>query len=141
MLCNRCSRIPAAALIVLLTTFTFSVGAGSQSQPPSTAKRHFLAFLHPVSPGAMQDPKTPQILQEHFEYLKQQFTADTLVLAGPRLDGVYGIGILETSSREEAQRIMENDPTVRNSIFRLELHEVRLPLLRGQNIPRLVPAQ
>jgi len=136
MIKRRHFRILAPALIALLAALTFSFGAGSQSQLPSPAKRHFLVLLYPVSPTVMQDPRTPQILQQHLEYLKQQLTAGTLVLAGPRLDGVYGLGILETPTSEDARRIMENDPMVKNSILRLEIHEIRLFLQRGQPGPQ-----
>lgn len=131
---TRFSRFTALAFGLALSVLTLSASPAPQASAPA-AKQHFLVFLRPVSPSVMQNPKTPQILQQHFEYLKGQFAAGTLVLTGPLVDGQYGIGILETSSQEEAQRIMENDPSVKSGIFQLEIHQVRLPLLRGQSAP------
>ncbi len=132
-------RLFVAFLFALLAALTFSAGAGSQSQSSLAGKRHFLALLQPVSPELMQDPKTPPLLRQHLEYLQTQFAAGTLLLAGPRVDTVYGIVILETATREEAQRIVENDPMVRNALFRTELHEVRLPFRCGPPAPAARP--
>jgi uncharacterized protein YciI len=50
----------------------------------------------------------------------QLFAQNVLVIGGPSAAG-YGMGVLEVDSREEAERLIADDPAVRAGAFRMEL--------------------
>lgn len=53
-----------------------------------------------------------------------------LVLAGPTLNGDFGIVIFEAENEEEAKNIMRNDPAVMKKVVTSELYPFRISLLR-----------
>jgi len=71
----------------------------------------------------------------HFNYLKKYTEDGTLILAGrtvnePMSAEYFGIAILETVSKEEAQSIMDNDPAVTGKIMYAKLYDFSLALMR-----------
>ena len=46
----------------------------------------------------------------HFERLQKALAKDKLILAGPCLDGEFGIVVFRAQSREEAEEFVKNDP-------------------------------
>ncbi|RPI19054.1 MAG: hypothetical protein EHM58_03305 [Ignavibacteriae bacterium] len=73
------------------------------------------------------------IMSEHFQYLKELLKNNILILAGPELNAKFGFSVIETSSEEEAKKIMENDPSVKKGIMNAELYPYRVSLLRGRD--------
>jgi uncharacterized protein YciI len=73
-----------------------------------------------------------RIMSIHFEYLKERLHSGALVLAGPCLDGAFGIVVFRAASKEEAEAFMNNDPAVRGGLMTAELHPFRLSLLEGE---------
>lgn len=76
-----------------------------------------------------------ETVSRHFHYLKDLAEKGTLILAGrtvnePMSGKDFGIAILETSSREEAQSIMDNDPSILGKIMYAEFFEFSLALMR-----------
>jgi uncharacterized protein len=67
-------------------------------------------------------------MAEHFAYLQNLLKNKKLILAGPCLDGAFGIVIFEASSQEEAGSIMKNDPSIKSGIMRGELHNYKISL-------------
>lgn len=72
---------------------------------------------------------------KHFNYLKKYTEEGTLILAGrtvnePMSAEDFGIAILETASKEEAQNIMDNDPAVVGKIMYAKLYDFSLALMR-----------
>ncbi|MEH7334353.1 YciI family protein [Neobacillus drentensis] len=72
------------------------------------------------------------IMDEHFQYLKDLLAEEKLVLAGPCLDGAFGICVFKSESWENAEEVMNNDPAVSNGIMSSELHKYRVSLMQGK---------
>ena len=96
-----------------------------------SAKNHFLYLVRPPRITFIEDssPDEDEIVENHFEYLKELLEKKKLVIAGPCADGSFGIVVFKADSDEEAQQIMENDPAVRARLFSAELHPFHLSLL------------
>ncbi|MGG1677073.1 YciI family protein [Neobacillus sp. NRS-1170] len=73
-----------------------------------------------------------KIMEEHFEYLKGLLAEEKLILAGPCLDGAFGICVFKSESWEDAETVMNNDPAVSNGVMSSELHEYRVSLIQGK---------
>jgi uncharacterized protein len=70
-----------------------------------------------------------EIIDRHFLYLKNLLSEDKLIMAGPCLDGAFGIVVFRAASMDSAQKMMENDPAVVAGIMEPELHPYRVSLL------------
>jgi uncharacterized protein YciI len=86
---------------------------------PAT-KQYFLLMLHPTWKTTEEQAKYAAVLQQHVERMGQLFAQNILVIGGPSAAG-YGVGVLEVASREEAERLVADDPAVRAGAFRVEL--------------------
>lgn len=75
-----------------------------------------------------------KIMSVHFEYLEKRLHSGELVLAGPCLDGAFGIVVFRAESKEEAEAFMNNDPAVKGGLMAAELHPFRLSLLEGTEV-------
>lgn len=76
-----------------------------------------------------------QTVTRHFNYLKDLTEKGILVLAGrtlnePMTEQDFGIVILETSTRKEAENIMDNDPCIKGRVMYAQLFEFSLALMR-----------
>ena len=69
------------------------------------------------------------IMGDHFQYLKQVLADGKLLLAGPALDDTFGYLILKTTSLEEAELIMDGDPSVISGIMKPLFSPLRVSLL------------
>ena len=69
-----------------------------------------------------------ETMDRHFAYLQGLQAENRLVLAGPCLDGAFGVVILRAPSAEGAWEVMANDPAVRAGIMKAELHRFRVSL-------------
>ncbi len=61
----------------------------------------------------------------HFENINRMVESGKLIVAGPmdKNDNQYrGIFILSVSSPDEARELLQNDPTVREGVFKAELY-------------------
>jgi uncharacterized protein YciI len=74
-----------------------------------------------------------QVMERHFHYLKQQLAQEKLIIAGPCLDGAFGICIILAESREDAEKMVMNDPAVAEGVMTSELHPFRVSLLQGHS--------
>jgi uncharacterized protein len=77
-----------------------------------------------------------KLVSEHFDYLKGLTNGGTVVLAGRTVNtdvSSFGIVIFRAGSEEEARRIMNEDPAVRNRVFRAELFPYRMSLFNPRN--------
>ena len=83
--------------------------------------RQELAF-HPT-------PEEETILSEHFAYLQRAASEGIVLLAGPSLDGIFGVVILHAEDEGAAQHFMFNDPAVKGDLMMAELHPFRLSVV------------
>lgn len=99
----------------------------------------FIYVLRSVRPDLIKNtsPKEEAILSEHFEYLKRGLQNGLLVLAGPCLDGTFGIVIFLAHSEDEAGLFMKDDPAVKGGLMTGELHPFRISLM--ENVFKEVP--
>jgi uncharacterized protein YciI len=139
VLASASAFLSASALVRSTRTTMAAVRpAAKDAQASPQAKRHFLLFLHnEVKAGKVKvsDEEFRRLISEHFLLLKKHLAEGRLMAAGPRVDEVYGFGLLEVSTAEEAEAMAKGDPCVKAGVFRYELHEVRLPLFRAASAP------
>jgi len=100
-----------------------------------TKEQHFYAVIRPYRQDFITNPKEEEekIMSDHFEYLKSLLKQKKLFFAGPTLipEDPFGIIILEVETEEEAKRLLENDPSVRLGIQKIEdFRPIRLSLTR-----------
>lgn len=90
----------------------------------------FIYLVRPPRPDFVQTrtPAEARIVQAHFDYLTELLHASKLVLAGPCLDGAFGIVVLKGVDAAEAQALMAADPAVKAGVFSAELHPFRVGL-------------
>ena len=98
------------------------------------AVSEWLCIIRPPRPTFMDDstPEENEIMSAHFEYLKRLLEEGKLILAGPSLDPIFGIIVLEADSEEEARRLIAEDPSVAAGLQTPELSPFRASLLRGR---------
>ena len=68
------------------------------------------------------------IIGTHFEHLKAATEAGQMLLAGPCLDGAFGIVLFEAASDEAARAFMASDPAIQGGVMTGELHPIRVSL-------------
>jgi uncharacterized protein YciI len=56
----------------------------------------------------------------------------TVLLAGPCLDGIFGVVILRAKDEAAAQQFMFNDPAVKGDLMAAELHAFRVAVMWGR---------
>ena len=71
-----------------------------------------------------------KVMKEHFNYLQSLLEAKKLILAGPCLDGAFGVILLNVKSYKEAEELIDNDPSVKAKIMTPEIHPFRISLLK-----------
>lgn len=87
-----------------------------------------MKLVKPDTYGNMS-PEDEAIVDEHFEYQQKGIAKKKVILAGPCLDGQFGIVIFRAKSQTEAEYFMKNDPAVRKRIMTAELHPFRISLM------------
>lgn len=93
---------------------------------------HFLYTIVPCRKTFVDDMSAAEaaVMDDHFAYLKTALRDKHLVLAGPCLDGAFGVVVLQMESEEEAHRFMAADPAVAAGIMTATLHPFRVSLLK-----------
>lgn len=99
----------------------------------------FLYKIQPVRPAMLTDGSTEtesKTVSEHFDYLKDLTEKGTVLLAGRTQNRDYssfGIVIFNAETEEKAREIMNNDPAVKNRVFRAELFPYKNSLFKPEN--------
>ena len=99
----------------------------------------YLYKIQPVRPGMLTEGSTEsesRTVSEHFDYLKDLTEKGTVMLAGRTQNKDYssfGIVIFKAESEEKAREIMNNDPAVKNRVFRAELFPYKSSLFKPEN--------
>jgi uncharacterized protein len=103
--------------------------------------QQFLCRLQPVRLGMLTDGPTEQeaqIVGQHFAYLQQLVADGTLLMAGRTLNDderTFGIVIFLGESHARAEKIVGDDPAVRQGVMRAELFPYRIALWSSQGPP------
>ena len=99
----------------------------------------FLYKIQPVRRAMLTEGSTEtesRTVSEHFDYLKDLTEKGTVILAGRTQNRDYssfGIVIFNAESEDRAREIMNNDPAVKNRVFRAELFPYKTSLFRPEN--------
>lgn len=100
---------------------------------PADLRSYFIAFKStPAVPKEMSD----DVFERHQAYIREQIGKKVYQLVGPLTDGgrIRGMTILTASSLEEARRIVEADPAVREKVLDVEVHPAVFPNLDSLRI-------
>lgn len=94
--------------------------------------KHYIYMIKPTRPNMINQmtPEEEAIIDKHFDYLKKAFDEGKLILAGPCLDGVFGIVIIKAETQGIAADFMNNDPAVADKVMSGELHPFKISLGR-----------
>lgn len=69
-----------------------------------------------------QKPLNKTVILEHVNHLKQLRSEDKLILCGPFLDHPGGMVVIHASSKEEALKIANQDPFIREGYKTFDLY-------------------
>ncbi|MFW9998791.1 MAG: YciI family protein [Candidatus Hodarchaeota archaeon] len=100
-----------------------------------TEEQYFYAIIKPYRQDFIINSKKEeeQIMSDHYFYLKSLLKQKKLFLAGPTLisEDPFGLIIIEAKTLEEAEELLENDPSVKSGIQQIaDLRPIRLSLIR-----------
>ena len=103
-----------------------------QDTPRTPEKRHFVLRLIPPRSTFAQDMSDEEksIMLQHVAYWKDLTEKGITIVYGPVLDpkGVWGLGVVEVESEEQARTITANDPAVKSGLNKLEIYPMRAVL-------------
>ncbi|HEQ98135.1 MAG TPA: hypothetical protein ENO22_02195 [candidate division Zixibacteria bacterium] len=104
--------------------------ASQESDRMSEKENYFIKLIGTREgwPENMTDDEA-RIMGEHFLYLKNLVLQKKVITAGPVMDPVFGLIILQVDSEEEAREIMENEPSVVQGVHTYEMQPMHLSLL------------
>lgn len=77
-----------------------------------------------------------RVVSDHYSYLKELMEQGTVILAGRTQNTDYssfGIIIFKAESPEQARRVAENDPAVKDTVMQAELYPYRITLFKADN--------
>jgi len=113
-------------IILLLGVLTISATADEGGTVMPETKQFFLRLIPPRPTFHLDaSPDEQRIMSEHFVYLNGLAAKGKVLIAGPCFDPLFGMAVLEVESREEAEGIMQNDPSVKAGVNSYELQEMR----------------
>lgn len=95
-------------------------------------KKQFFGQLLGTRAGWPDDmtPKEEEIMTRHFQYLKELVAQNKVLLAGPVFDDpVFGLVIIEADSKQEAEMILDADPSVIAGLHKYKISEMRVSLM------------
>jgi len=95
--------------------------------------KEFIYLIHPLRHEFFTNPTLleSQVMDVHYEYLKQATLQGTVLLAGPCLDETFGVVVIRAASDEAAHEFMLNDPAVSSNVMMAELHPMKISLMKG----------
>ncbi len=102
--------------------------------------QQFLYKIQVVRPEMLSEGPTEtgtKIVAEHFSYLQDLMEKGIVILVGRTQNTDYssfGIAIFNAESEEQARRVVQDDPVVKNRVMRAELFPYRFALLKPENM-------
>lgn len=100
-------------------------GAQEDAAPGAEVQQELMLFVVELEPGPgwlEGKPVFEQPLMEHARYHSEIFEQGQLYMGGPYLDDAGGLVILQTTDLESAQKLVDDDPAVRDGIFTARIH-------------------
>ncbi|KGP72110.1 YciI family protein [Pontibacillus yanchengensis] len=74
-----------------------------------------------------------KVMDRHFDYLNEMLSEGNLIMAGPCLDGAFGIVVFRAESEDMAKKVMESDPSVMERVMTGEVHPYRVSLMEKES--------
>jgi uncharacterized protein YciI len=74
---------------------------------------------------------SPDILGEHFSWLRAQHDSGTIVMSGPSADRALGLYVMRASSRDEAIAAASGDPLARDGLAAIEVIDWEVHQIAG----------
>lgn len=94
-------------------------------------------FISIMRPGPnVKSEQHDELIMKHCEYLKEYFDKNIVIFAGPSWEeneDHFAIVVLETESKEEAIKIMDNNPAVSEQVLTSHVTEFNVFLERGMS--------
>ena len=102
---------------------------------PMTSASHFLLRLIPPRPtfGADMTDEEGAVMAEHAAYWSGHLDKGAVVAFGPVAEptGFWGMAVLETESRDDAERLAAGDPAITSGTMeRFEIHPIQDAVVR-----------
>jgi uncharacterized protein YciI len=124
-----CLQLATAGLILGLAAPVIAQSPAAptpaQTSAPTPAKRQYFLKLIPPRPTFATDmtPEEGAVMQKHAAYWAEMFKTGKVLIIGPVLDpkGAWGMAVLETDSLADAQKMADNDPSVKSGLNKAEL--------------------
>lgn len=111
-------KVISKYLILAVSFLTFFTGRNSMAQTSQKPQIYFVIFH---TPGPHWDKaktfKQQPDVMKHVGYMSQFLESKKLVMGGPFLDDSGGMMVLEAKDIKEAQRIAQDDPTVKSGLL------------------------
>ena len=98
----------------------------------------WLCLIRPTRLEMLTDGMTPdeaRHMSDHYERLRLETEAGSVVLAGPSLrtdDHNVGVIVFRADTEADARRFVDDDPAVANGVMTAELHPFRISLLASR---------
>ncbi len=132
------SLLTTAALVLFLAVTAVCAGsAAAEDTPAMNRPRHYLVRLLGTREGWPADmtEREQQVMGEHFAYLKDLTQKKKVLTAGPVMQPVFGLVILQTASEDEARAIMDREPSVVAGVHTYEMAPMTVSLLADYRSP------
>jgi uncharacterized protein YciI len=128
-------RILRAGVLALTATLPAACTSQRTAEPRDTnapavslSEGEYLAVV--LSPGpawnAARGRDEQAGMMEHRAYMRSLFERGDILFGGPFVDRMGGVAVYRTKSREEAERLANGDPGVRDGLIRAEVTRWRL---------------
>ncbi len=120
----------AAVMIAGATADRLFAAPNPQGEADMQKPQQFLAKLLGTRPTWPDDvtPDEEKVMQKHYEYMRNLVRQKKVLMAGPVFDFKFGLVIVQVASREEAEEILRNDPSVVAGLHTYELSEMVVSL-------------
>ena len=98
------------------------------AQVPANLRSYYLAFL---TAPAEPKPMSSELFARHQAYIREQVEGGSIRLVGPISGSKHlrGMKVISAANAEDARRIAEGDPAVREKVLAVEVYEITLPSL------------
>ncbi|MEZ4838696.1 YciI family protein [Flavobacterium sp.] len=123
-------KLPAKEIIVSIVLFFFlSADLYSQNNKPSAPTTFFVLFHTPGKNWVASLPfKEQPNVMEHVKYMSTFLESKKLIMGGPFLDNSGGMMIYSCEKIEEALKIANDDPCVKNGLLNVEVKQWFVPM-------------
>ena len=92
-------------------------------------------FINIMRPGPnVKSEQHDDLIQKHCEYLKEYFDKNIVIFAGPSWEeneDNFAIVVLESENKEDARKIMDNNPAVSAQVLTSHVTEFEVFLERS----------